>query len=413
MRAIVTGGGTSEPIDDVRVITNISKGSFALEIARALTAQGVNVLLIGNKNLEEKIKLGGDRFHFLPFQTFDEFREVLFDSIELFKPHMLFMAAAVSDYRPIRSEGKLSSNSDELTIRCVKNPKLIAELRERCGESAFLVGFKLLSNVTQVELINAATAQNKRYGLDLTVANDLKDLVKDYHPIKVVTQAGGAIPIDGLRQEVAAELATLSISAATSVLKAAPGIRSTQLDEHLRAQNTSLLVATESSAERHYLTLGYSRGTLVGELRTLCSPISIQSLTKSATVAILNRITKKVLLGLRLVGPWPSIYAFPGGKVEPGESRLDCMKRELKEETGIDFDNIEARLIGEPHQEYVSNGEVVFDINVFVAETTTDIPPIRTEEIEGVWVPFDEVFSLPLGPGTRRLLEKILPKSLN
>ena len=40
MRAVVTAGGTSEPIDDVRVLTNLSSGRFGAACASALADRG-------------------------------------------------------------------------------------------------------------------------------------------------------------------------------------------------------------------------------------------------------------------------------------------------------------------------------------------------------------------------------------
>ena len=42
-----------------------------------------------------------------------------------------------------------------------------------------------------------------------------------------------------------------------------------------------------------------------------------------------------------LLGNERSIYQFPGGHLEEGETFEECLKREIKEETGIDIENNE------------------------------------------------------------------------
>jgi 8-oxo-dGTP diphosphatase len=52
--------------------------------------------------------------------------------------------------------------------------------------------------------------------------------------------------------------------------------------------------------------------------------------------AILHRADGKVLLAQRLPGtPYSGYWEFPGGKLEPGESARDALRRELEEELGI------------------------------------------------------------------------------
>ncbi|NBP03673.1 MAG: NUDIX hydrolase [Proteobacteria bacterium] len=60
---------------------------------------------------------------------------------------------------------------------------------------------------------------------------------------------------------------------------------------------------------------------------------------KSATVAVIK--DKQILILKRgHTAPWmPNKYCLPGGRVEEGESILDCAIRELAEETQIYIDN--------------------------------------------------------------------------
>lgn len=56
-------------------------------------------------------------------------------------------------------------------------------------------------------------------------------------------------------------------------------------------------------------------------------------------VAVLQRPDGRVLLAERPAGkPWAGYWEFPGGKIEAGESSLQALTRELREELGIDID---------------------------------------------------------------------------
>lgn len=45
----------------------------------------------------------------------------------------------------------------------------------------------------------------------------------------------------------------------------------------------------------------------------------------------------KILIGCRKKGDFEGFWEFPGGKVESGESDIQCLKREIKEELDVDI----------------------------------------------------------------------------
>ncbi|MCB9699821.1 MAG: NUDIX domain-containing protein [Alphaproteobacteria bacterium] len=208
MRAVVTAGGTSEPIDDVRVVTNFSSGRFGAAIANELVRRGVAVDLLAGRSLASHPEWIDPRVRVVRFGSFAELDAALTDATAP-APDLLFMAAAVSDYSPIPHDGKISSAAEELTIRMRRNPKLLARLRDRCGVGTFLVGFKLLSNVSREELIAVGRRQIRTARANLCVANDLRDLVGDRHPLVLVTPEGGALAREGTKAEVATALVDL------------------------------------------------------------------------------------------------------------------------------------------------------------------------------------------------------------
>jgi phosphopantothenoylcysteine decarboxylase/phosphopantothenate--cysteine ligase len=91
VRVIVTAGGTREPIDSVRVITNRSSGKMGYALANQLKRRGAVVTLMTSSNLPDPPV---DRI--IRFETVSQLREELdreFDNCDL-----LLMTAAVSDF---------------------------------------------------------------------------------------------------------------------------------------------------------------------------------------------------------------------------------------------------------------------------------------------------------------------------
>lgn len=214
MNVLVTGGGTSAPIDDVRTITNVSTGRFAAAISESCLARQASVWHVHTLSaalpvfrqahldletadvageldrlhrLYERWKRVRDRLHLVPLLqgTVDQYARTLEHLLRTQPIDVAFLAMAVSDYEPDPTVGKLSSDEDELLIRCRRTPKVIRSVRDWSPE-VYLVGFKLLSRSSTQELVRQAEASGQVNRADLTVANDLQSLLAGKHTVHLV-----------------------------------------------------------------------------------------------------------------------------------------------------------------------------------------------------------------------------------
>lgn len=214
MNVLVTGGGTTAPIDDVRTITNVSTGRFAASISESCLDRGARVWHLHTPTaLRPLIRLAHldldapdpsaeferlatlhrrwhdvrDRLHLVPLRTgtVSEYAETLRHLLTVQPIDVVFLAMAVSDYEPLPLQGKLGSEPDELIIRCRRTPKVIRSVRD-WAPSVYLVGFKLLSRASTEELIDRARDAGVQNRADLTVANDLQSLAAGQHTVHLV-----------------------------------------------------------------------------------------------------------------------------------------------------------------------------------------------------------------------------------
>lgn len=191
---IVTLGGTMEPIDAVRVITNLSRGALGRVIVATALERGLRVhALVSELATPPQVhdRLTIERFtSALDLQDKLRARLVLEDA-----PVAVAMAAAVADYRPeVASAGKISSEPATRTLHLVRNPKLIDAIHEWRAD-AILVSFKLGGDeLTPEELLDKAARQRTRTRSEAVVANYWPS--SDEHRAWFVT-ADGARPLVG------------------------------------------------------------------------------------------------------------------------------------------------------------------------------------------------------------------------
>ena len=166
-RVLVTAGGTAEPIDAVRSITNRSSGRMGFAVAAEAARRGAEVTLIAGPG-SLATPAGVRR---IDVETALEMREAVMG--ELPEAHIVVKAAAVADFRPAKREvRKIKKESleadEELTLKLVANPDILAEVCQRKGDRV-VVGFAAESH----DVVEAARRKIARKGCDLLVANDI------------------------------------------------------------------------------------------------------------------------------------------------------------------------------------------------------------------------------------------------
>ena len=167
---VVSAGGTQEPIDPVRVITNRSSGKMGYALAEAARDRGAEVVLIAAPtSLPDPVGVKMVRVN-----TALEMRSAVKKSVE--RASALIMAAAVADYRPAASSSeKIKKGGAPRSVQLEENPDILQE-----STGPFVkVGFAAESE----RLLENARDKVARKSLDLIVAND-------------ITQEGGGFGAD-------------------------------------------------------------------------------------------------------------------------------------------------------------------------------------------------------------------------
>ncbi|HEB90236.1 MAG TPA: bifunctional phosphopantothenoylcysteine decarboxylase/phosphopantothenate--cysteine ligase CoaBC, partial [Deltaproteobacteria bacterium] len=166
-RVLVTAGGTAEPIDAVRSITNRSSGKMGFAIAAEAYRRGAEVVLVaGVTNLETPF--GVRR---IDVESARQMRQAVLDEFET--ATIVIKAAAVADFRPARRAERKIKKEDlggesRMTLELVENPDILREISTRKGDRT-IVGFAAESH----DVVEAARRKLARKGCDLIVANDI------------------------------------------------------------------------------------------------------------------------------------------------------------------------------------------------------------------------------------------------
>ena len=177
MRILITAGATREYIDPVRFISNASSGRMGFCLARAALNAGYKVTLIAaavSLRRPAKAKV-------INVETAAE----MFSAV---KKHFnrcdcLIMAAAVSDYRPVKkSKTKIKKSPTYSTIELKPTPDILKWAGEN-KKNKIVVGFALEDKA----LRKNAEQKLKEKHLDMIIANTPAAIAADKSALHIKT----------------------------------------------------------------------------------------------------------------------------------------------------------------------------------------------------------------------------------
>lgn len=205
-KIIITAGGTSEKIDQVRKITNSSTGKLGMTIANDILKEQkeamiyyvcsktalrplderVQIMEIEGtqdlKNTIENLLLNQQIDYFIHAMAVSDYMTNYVTTLENIKESIQKaenLEEALSNLQVI-SENKISSYENNLVIVLKPTPKIIAIIKD-ISPSTYLVGFKLLDDVPKEKLMEAANKLKEKNKCDLVVANDLSTIKNGEH----------------------------------------------------------------------------------------------------------------------------------------------------------------------------------------------------------------------------------------
>ncbi len=241
----ITAGGTSESMDGVRKITNISTGSLGWHCLEAVLSKfstpsvaDFHIHYIHTENAIIK-ELAGNSKKKVSFITVTD-AESVFQAVDKLTKEVeldyFIHSMAISDFtfsysvstirlaqeiealqsadgftdecvrsileNPLskHSTGEKISSDDDILIG-LKRTKKVIPLIKKNNSNTFLVGFKLLANVDEAELLRVANELAEKNGCDLVIANEVSAIGETNHQAilvkekKIIARAVGKFEI--------------------------------------------------------------------------------------------------------------------------------------------------------------------------------------------------------------------------
>lgn len=172
LNVMITAGPTRERLDPVRYITNDSSGKMGYAIAAAAASRGANVTLVSGpvslptppwvKRIDVTTALEMEA----AVQQYAQEQQIFIG------------CAAVADYRAAAvADEKIKKQGDEITIKMIKNPDIVAGVAALLTHRPYVVGFAAETNNVEEYARQKRMSKN----LDLICANDVSQVGQGFN----------------------------------------------------------------------------------------------------------------------------------------------------------------------------------------------------------------------------------------
>ena len=164
---LVTAGGTREPIDPVRVLTNRSSGRQGHAIAEAAARRGAAVVLVTASPLGLDAACA-PRVARHDVETAAEMHAAVLGALD--DADVVVMAAAVADFRPVQGASQKLRRADGVpSVELEATEDILADVVAKRHDKLLVVGFAAETN----DAVASAREKLARKGCDLVVVNDV------------------------------------------------------------------------------------------------------------------------------------------------------------------------------------------------------------------------------------------------
>lgn len=196
-KILIIGGSTAESIDDVRIIVNRSSGKTAVWLAKNAFYRGADVELWQGLRSEKTPD-------YIISETFDSINDILklIKTKRVNQFDVIIICAAVADYIPKKTNGKISSGQKDLIIELSPAPKIISDIR-KISPNSKIIGFKL--EESNNKLNENAFELLKKNNLDFVVANTITGFGNNINEIWIIDKNKNVMQHKG-KKEILADL---------------------------------------------------------------------------------------------------------------------------------------------------------------------------------------------------------------
>lgn len=201
-KVVITGGATTEKIDDVRAITNFSSGKMARALARAFYYAGAEVKLLAS------FETANEPFESFKFSSSSELLELCKSECE--GANLLVMCAAVSDFVPTKIDGKIKKEDvkESLNLSLKRNVDILHSLKEfKCKK----IGFKLeISNESALKSARSMLEKKELDAVCLNILGEKNGFASEQNEVNFITKNSEILLPLASKDEIAGRIVELA-----------------------------------------------------------------------------------------------------------------------------------------------------------------------------------------------------------